>query len=46
MGPNQITKTIFVFGPFGDFNFIPNFKEFDIQMQVSRNKNNTTIRDE
>ena len=42
--PNYLKKSIF--GPFGDFIFIHNFNEFDIQMQASRNKNNTTIRDE
>ena len=44
--PNQITGTIFIFGPFGDLKSINHFNEFDIQMQVSRNKNNNTVRDQ
>ena len=35
-----------MFGPFGDFILISYFNEFHIQIQLSRNKNNTTIRDE
>ena len=36
----------FIFGTFGNFKFINYLSEFDIQIQLSRNKNNTTNRDE